>query len=136
MTRTTARHDIAVGIDPVKNWHLPLAWSVDEAHLRGVRLRLVVAVTPQHDTPDVDDTPRHLARRQAGMRALRAAFGWARSRRPGVEAVETLATAAEHALAVVVGRRGRGGYTGMGVGSVVHGLLHRAHCPMITVPAG
>ncbi|MER5208918.1 hypothetical protein [Streptomyces sp. NPDC002825] len=24
----------------------------------------------------------------------------------------------------------------MRVGSVVHGLLHRAHCPVITVPAG
>ncbi|WP_342669639.1 universal stress protein [Streptomyces vietnamensis] len=49
--------------------------------------------------------------------------------------VETLADAAEHALAVVVGRRGRGGYSGMRLGSVVHGLLHRAHCPVITVPA-
>ncbi|MFF6772926.1 hypothetical protein ACFY8W_05115 [Streptomyces sp. NPDC012637] len=35
-----------------------------------------------------------------------------------------------------VGRRGRGGYTGTRVGSVVHGLPHRAHCPVITVPAG
>ncbi|MFI8320331.1 universal stress protein [Streptomyces sp. NPDC085529] len=50
--------------------------------------------------------------------------------------VETLAEAAERVLAVVVGRRGRGGYTGMRVGSVVHGLLHRAHCPVITIPAG
>ncbi|MFE5709278.1 universal stress protein [Streptomyces sp. NPDC056501] len=50
--------------------------------------------------------------------------------------VETLANAADHALALVVGRRGRGGYTGMRVGSVVHGLLHRAHCPVVTVPVG
>ncbi len=48
--------------------------------------------------------------------------------------VEELARASEHALAVVVGRRGRGGYSGMRLGSVVHGLLHRAHCPVITVP--
>lgn len=48
--------------------------------------------------------------------------------------VEELARASEHALAVVVGRRGRGGYTGMRLGSVVHGLLHRALCPVITVP--
>ncbi|MGW4229466.1 universal stress protein [Streptomyces sp. NPDC004980] len=38
------------------------------------------------------------------------------------------------ALAVVVGRRGHGGYTGMRLGSVAHGLLHRAECPVITVP--
>nr|WP_229334374.1 universal stress protein [Streptomyces flavotricini] len=50
--------------------------------------------------------------------------------------VGELARVAEHALAVVVGRRGRGGYTGMRIGSVAHGLLHRAHYPVITVPTG
>ncbi|GGV35266.1 universal stress protein [Kitasatospora herbaricolor] len=48
--------------------------------------------------------------------------------------VEELAKASEHALAVVVGRRGRGGFTGMRLGSVPHGLLHHAHCPVVTVP--
>ncbi|WP_406306809.1 universal stress protein [Streptomyces sp. NBC_00885] len=48
--------------------------------------------------------------------------------------VEALAEAAEHALAVVVGRRGREGFTGMRLGSVPHGLLHRAVCPVVTVP--
>ncbi|MEV0189611.1 universal stress protein [Kitasatospora purpeofusca] len=48
--------------------------------------------------------------------------------------VEELARVSEHALAVVVGRRGGGGFTGMRLGSVPHGLLHRAHCPVVTVP--
>ncbi|MGW2370984.1 MULTISPECIES: universal stress protein [Kitasatospora] len=48
--------------------------------------------------------------------------------------VEELGIASEHALAVVVGRRGSGGFTGMRLGSVPHGLLHRANCPVITVP--
>ncbi|MHC0429805.1 universal stress protein [Streptomyces sp. O3] len=48
--------------------------------------------------------------------------------------VDVLAEAAEHALAVVVGRRGREGFTGMRLGSVPHGLLHRAACPVVTVP--
>ncbi|WP_354637207.1 universal stress protein [Kitasatospora camelliae] len=48
--------------------------------------------------------------------------------------VKELAEASEHALAVVVGRRGRGGFTGMRLGSVPHGLPHRAHCPVVTVP--
>ncbi|MEU2429399.1 universal stress protein [Streptomyces sp. NPDC007861] len=48
--------------------------------------------------------------------------------------VEVLAEAAEHALAVVVGRRGREGFTGMRLGSVPHGLLHRAACPVVVVP--
>lgn len=286
MTSTPDRSDIVVGIDPVKNWHMALAWAADETHLRGGVLRLVVAVPPQHDPSHVDGTPRHLAQRQVGTEALRTALTWAHARQPGINAtsslldgspaavltglsheadmivlgsrhlsrteeflsagslvvpvtakahcpvvvvgdaehvtqetpylvvgvdgsessraalawaveeadlrrcalraiavwqppvfslhsgdtlfhaerrllsettagwsekypdvrlthevpvgspVESLADAAEHALAVVVGRRGRGGYTGMRVGSVVHGLLHRAHCPVITVPAG
>ncbi|WP_371494706.1 universal stress protein [Kitasatospora sp. NBC_00374] len=48
--------------------------------------------------------------------------------------VEELAKASEHALAVVVGRRGHGGFTGMRLGSVPHGLLHHARCPIVTVP--
>ncbi|MFI6445690.1 universal stress protein [Kitasatospora sp. NPDC050543] len=48
--------------------------------------------------------------------------------------VEELAKASAHALAVVVGRRGHGGFTGMRLGSVPHGLLHHAHCPIVTVP--
>ncbi|KQX46241.1 MULTISPECIES: universal stress protein [unclassified Streptomyces] len=285
MTSTTDRGNIVVGIDPVKNGHMALAWAADEARLRGRELRLVVAVPPRHEPRHVDGAPRHLAQRQMGTEALRTALARAKARQPGVEAasslldgfpagilaglsheadmivlgsrhlsrteeylsagslvvpvtakadcpvvvvgdaehvtqempylvvgvdgsessraalawafeeadlrrcalraiavwqppvfslhssdtlfhaerrllsettagwaekypdvrlthevpigspVETLADASEHALAVVVGRRGRGGYTGMRVGSVVHGLLHRAHCPVITVPA-
>ncbi|MCX4510675.1 universal stress protein [Streptomyces sp. NBC_01619] len=48
--------------------------------------------------------------------------------------VDALAAAAENSLAVVVGRRGREGFTGMRLGSVPHGLLHRASCSVITVP--
>ncbi|MFD9128704.1 universal stress protein [Kitasatospora sp. NPDC059571] len=48
--------------------------------------------------------------------------------------VEELARLSEHALAVVVGRRGDGGFTGMRLGSVPHGLLRRAPCPVVIVP--
>ncbi|MGW6691328.1 universal stress protein [Streptomyces sp. NPDC054961] len=277
--------DIVVGIDPARDWHLPVAWAADEAQRRRLPLRLVLAVPPQHDTHHVDDTPGQTALRQAGADRLGQARDWVRGRHPEVNVrvemrggppvaalggaaeearmtvlgsrhlsrtaeffsagsivvpmsaqarcpvvvvgdsehisqqppyvvagidgsatatsalafafdeadlrgaalravcvwqppafmlddgevalgaqrvllaeataglsqkypdvhvtheilaghpVEELARAAEHALSVVVGRRGRGGYTGMRLGSVVHGLLHRAHCPVITVPA-
>ncbi|WP_327733519.1 universal stress protein [Streptomyces nojiriensis] len=282
---TAERREIVVGIDPARDWHLPLAWASDESHRRGIGLRLVVAVPPPQRTRQVDDTPRMTALRQAGSEALAAGYDWARERHLGLDAatdliegfpvpaigrlshqarmlvlgsrhlsrtaelfsagstvvpvvaqahcpvavvgnpehitqespylvvgidgsesskaalalafeeadlrgaalraiavwqppvfllhdeevalqaqrrmlsettagwsqkypdvvlshevpighpVEELAEAAEHALAVVVGRRGRGGYSGMRLGSVVHGLLHRAFCPVITVPA-
>ncbi|MFB0631557.1 universal stress protein [Streptomyces sp. AB3(2024)] len=276
-------HDVVVGIDPVRDWHLPLAWAADEAHRRRLPLRLVFAVPTRHDTRH-DDTPGHTALRRAGADRLDQARNWVHDRQPEVDVtvdllhgfpapalgraaekarlvvlgsrhlsrtaeffsvgsivvpvsaqagcpvvvvgdaehisqqppyvvvgldgsspataalvfafdeadlrgaalravcvwqppifmpndeeaalkaqrallseataglsdkypdvhvthevktghpVEELARAAECALAVVMGRRGRGGYTGLRLGSVVHGLLHRAHCPMITVP--
>ncbi|GGS38448.1 hypothetical protein Snoj_38980 [Streptomyces nojiriensis] len=282
--RRSGSHGIVVGIDPDREWHLPLAWAADEAHRRRLPLRLVLAVPSRHDAHHVDDTPGQIALRRAGADLLEAACGWVRDRHPearvtgellggspapvlggaardarmivlgsrhlsrtaeflsagslvvpvtaqahcpvvvvgdaehislqppyvvaGIDGsptataalafafdeadlrgatlrvvcvwqpplimsdgaeealraqrallseataglsekypdvrvtrevltghpVEELARAAEHALAVVVGRRGRGGYTGMRIGSVVHGLLHRAHCPVITVP--
>ncbi|WP_328924013.1 universal stress protein [Streptomyces sp. NBC_00190] len=282
---TAAARGIVVGIDPARDWHLPLAWAADEAHRRKLGLRLVMAVPPSHDAHQVDGEPRVTAPRQAADETLRAATAWARQRHPDVDVtaelaegmpapaigrssgqahmivlgsrrlsrtaeylsagstvvplaaqahcpvvvvgdaehitqqppylvvgidgsesskaalalafeeadlrgaalraiavwqpphfplydeeaalraqrrmlsettagwsqkypdvalaheaptghpVEELATAADHALALVVGRRGRGGYSGMRLGSVVHGLLHRAHCPVITVPA-
>ncbi|NXY93018.1 universal stress protein [Streptomyces sp. BR123] len=281
--RADAR-DVLVGIDPVREWHLPLAWAADEAYRRRLPMRLVLAVPPPHDTHHGDDTPGQVALRRTGAERLQQARDWVHARHPelavagdlrggfpapviaeaarqarmvvlgsrhlgrvaevvgagslvvpvtaqapcpvvvvgdaehttqqppyivaGIDGsaasatvlgfaldeadlrgaavravsvwqppvfllhdeevalraqrallaettaglsekypdvrlthevlvghpVEELARAAEHALAVVVGRRGRGGYTGMRLGSVVHGLLHRAHCPVITIP--
>jgi nucleotide-binding universal stress UspA family protein len=48
--------------------------------------------------------------------------------------VQVLAKASEHALGLVVGTRGHGGFTGMLLGSVSQGVLHYARCPVITVP--
>ncbi|MET9885641.1 universal stress protein [Streptomyces sp. NPDC006430] len=279
-----ARRELVIGLDPARDWRLPLAWAADEAQRRRLALRLVVAVPPPHDRRHGDDAPRQRALRQAGTEALGAGLSWARDRHPelavstdllggypsavlgslsleagmvvlgsrhlsrtaeffsagsqvvpvaaqatcpvvvvgdaehttqeppyvvvGIDGsepskvaldfayeeadlrgaelhaisvwqppvfllhdeevalqaqrrmlaettagrqekypdvvlkheipighpVEELAKAGEHALAVVVGRRGRGGYSGMHLGSVAHGLLHRAHCPVVTVP--
>ncbi|MGW5532301.1 universal stress protein [Streptomyces xanthochromogenes] len=284
MTDIAEGRDLVLGVDPTGTGELALAWAVDEADRRKVRLRLVTAVPFPHDTQHVDDGPQQGALRQAGKDALRKAAEWAYTRHPDVELtldllagapapvlcklsrrarmvilgsrhlsrmrevldggsvvlpvtaraqcpvvvvgdaehvtqepaflvvgvdgsepsnaaidlafreaslrgcalravsvwhppafsfaddsaarhaqrrmlseavagwseqfpdvaltheviighpVEALAEAAEHALALVVGRRGSGGYTGMLLGSVVHGLLHRAHCPLITTP--
>ncbi|MFH7597904.1 universal stress protein [Streptomyces racemochromogenes] len=279
-------HDIVLGVDPVRDWHLATAWAADEAHRRRLPLRLVLAVPAEHDTRRVDGTPQESAQRRSGADRLDQAAAWVGERHPevtvhtdllgGVPAhvlvaqarharllvlgsrhlgraaeflsagstvipvtaqaacpvavvgdaehvtqqpaylvvgidgsaattdalafafdeadrrgaalrvvcvwqpplfllndeevalkaqrfllseatagladkypdvhvthevltghpVEELARVAEHALALVVGRRGRGGYTGMRLGSVTHGLLHRAHCPVLTVPTG
>ncbi|MCX4781545.1 universal stress protein [Streptomyces sp. NBC_01264] len=129
---------LVVGIDGSESSKAALALALEEADLRGAALRAVSVwqppVFPFHDEE---------AAVQAQRRMLsETTAGWSQ-KYPDItlthevltgHPVEELAGAAEHALAVVVGRRGRGGYTGMRLGSVVHGLLHRAHCPVITVP--
>ncbi|MFD8325532.1 universal stress protein [Streptomyces lydicus] len=49
--------------------------------------------------------------------------------------VEVLVRESRHALALVTGTRGLGGFAGMLLGSVSQGALHHAQCPVVTVPA-
>lgn len=48
--------------------------------------------------------------------------------------VKVLSEASEHALGLVVGTHGHGGFAGMLLGSVTQGVLRHARCPVIAVP--
>lgn len=77
-------------------------------------------------------------------RLLAEALGGLRERYPDVEVRRrlvrgrvrhTLIEASADAGLVVVGARGRGGFTGLLLGSVSQAVLHHAHCPVAVVRA-
>ncbi|MFB6835747.1 universal stress protein [Streptomyces sp. NPDC056361] len=129
---------IVVGVDGSRDCRAAVAFAAAEASLRDARLTAVWVrprpLLPHGDeTEDPADHERLLAESVAGCA----------ERHPDVDAervvmrghpVEQLTRASLDALAVVVGRRGGGGHSGMRLGSTVHGLLHRAACPVIAVP--
>ncbi|MFF1511250.1 universal stress protein [Streptomyces sp. NPDC058326] len=129
---------IVVGVDGSKDCRAAVAFAAAEASLREARL-VAVWAWPRPLLSRGDENEGLAERR----RLLAEAVAGCAERHPDVEVekvivrghpVEELTRASREALAVVVGRRGRGGYTGMRLGSTVHGLLHHAECPVITVP--
>ncbi|NEC49969.1 universal stress protein [Actinospica acidiphila] len=129
---------VVVGVDGSPHSTAAVDLAVEEADLRGAGvLALYVWHPPLLGALDeraaVDECRRVLAETVAGRTAAH----------PDVELrqevvrghpVQALTEASEHALALVVGTRGHGGFTGMLLGSVSHGVLRHAHCPVITVP--
>ncbi|MFI8521218.1 universal stress protein [Streptomyces sp. NPDC085481] len=129
---------LVVGVDGSEASQAAVAFAVEEASLREARVRAVWVWPPSVFTHD--DLDEGLAERRRLL--AESVAGWA-VRYPDVAVsqevlrghpVEQLALVSEESLALIVGRRGRGGYSGMRLGSTVHGLLHRATCPVITVP--
>ncbi|WP_328946990.1 universal stress protein [Streptomyces sp. NBC_00250] len=129
---------VVVGVDGSASSQAAVAFAVEEASLREARLR-AVWVWPRSVLAH-DDGEGGLAERRRLL--AESVAGWT-ERYPDVaisqevlrgHPVEQLALASQESLSLVVGRRGRGGYSGMRLGSTVHGLLHRAPCPLITVP--
>ncbi|GAB2789889.1 universal stress protein [Streptomyces chlorus] len=129
---------LVVGVDGSESSRAAVEFAVEEAALHGAGLHAVwvwrrPVVSFDDEVAGLDERRRILSETVAG---------WG-GKYPDVKItcevlrghpVEELALASVGALVVVVGRHGRGGYSGMRLGSVVHGLLHRAECPVIIVP--
>ncbi|MFJ9856485.1 universal stress protein [Streptomyces albogriseolus] len=128
-----------VGVDGSPHAAAAVDVAFEEAALRGAHLRALYVWHPPllgvlDEDAAVQECRRVLSETVAGRTAAY----------PDVELhhevvrghpVQVLAEASEHALGLVVGTRGRGGFTGMLLGSVSQGVLHHAGCPVITVPA-
>ncbi|MFR9798189.1 universal stress protein [Streptomyces sp. MS06] len=127
-----------VGVDGSPQSAAAVDFAFEEAALRGAVLRaLYVWHPPRRGAPDEDaavqECRRLLSETVAGRTAAHPDVALHHEVVTG-HPVEVLATASEHALGLVVGTHGRGGFAGMLLGSVSQGVLHHARCPVITLP--
>jgi nucleotide-binding universal stress UspA family protein len=141
------RREVAVGVDGSEPAGSAIEFAFEEAGLRQARLRVVhvwshpASYGPGSMQPLVYD-PQIMAEEES--RALNDALDVWREKYPDVEVVSEvvqggpariLGAVSARADLLVVGTRGRGGFTGLLLGSVSHALLHYAHCPVAVVPS-
>ncbi|OIJ65436.1 universal stress protein UspA [Streptomyces mangrovisoli] len=125
---------VVVAVDGSAEGEGAIEFAFAEAALRDTEILAVHAWLPDHVPPGtgVESAERLLAQAVAGRR----------ERYPDVEVRqevlsgeprEVLIDASKDARMLVVGARGRGGFTGMLLGSVSQAMLHHAHCPVAVV---
>ncbi|MEV6615469.1 universal stress protein [Streptomyces sp. NPDC051051] len=153
VVREPARADgpVVVGVDGSAAGRRAVDFAFAEAELRKVPLVALHAWTtwnaplpaPQDASEPYANPPGALAGEEE--RLLSEALAGFRERYPGVVVDhkvvhggvrEALIEASRSAQLVVVAARGRGGFTGLLLGSVSQALLHHAHCPVAIVRGG
>jgi len=135
--------DIVVGLDGSTESDAALRWAAHEAQRHGARLTVLHAHDPvQHayDTPLEEVYERGLV--HIAKVIVDSAVTEVRSLEPAVPvhgettgggAAAALIRASGPDTMIVVGSRGRGGFTGLLLGSVGLQLLHHADCPVLVV---
>ena len=137
---------IVVGVDGSENAIQALHFAIEEARIRGARLR---AVTAWHVPPavygagwapastDLDEF------RKLAEASLRESVAEAGATEAGIEVtpvvreghpVDVLIAESEGADLLVVGTRGLGGFKKLVLGSVSGQVAHHAPCPVVIVP--
>jgi nucleotide-binding universal stress UspA family protein len=133
---------IVVGVDGSPVSEAAIAFAFEEASARGADL---VAVHAWHDSPLTDmlekgysslyldtaavDAEELLAQRLAGWKEKYPDVSVTRVA-PRGRAAKVLMDYAEGARLLVIGSRGRGGFTGLTLGSTSQALIHHAPCPV------
>ncbi len=146
--RTADEGPVVVAVDGTPRSRGAVAFAFEEASLRGTDLVALHAWTTWSDHGDagpanlvhlLGDVKDPQAQQQ---RLLEEALSGHREEHPEVtvhaRAVQgrtrpTLIEASRDARLMVVGARGRGGFTGLLLGSVSQAVLHHAYCPVAVV---
>ncbi|WP_331769069.1 universal stress protein (plasmid) [Embleya sp. NBC_00888] len=132
---------IVVAVDGSRRSEAAVAYAFEEASVRGLPLLAVHVRQPLAGLMSGISIPDEM--QEGRIRLAETLAGWS-EKHPEVTVtrdvlvghpVATLVQVSEHALCLVVGTRGLGGFEGMLLGSVSHGLIHRAYCPLVIVPA-
>jgi len=129
-----------VGVDGSPHSAAAVDFAFDEAALHGAALRALYVWHPPRlgvlldEDAAVQECRRLLSETVAGRSVGHPEVDLHHEVVHG-HPVEVLTRASAHALGLVVGTRGHGGFTGMLLGSVSQGVLHHAGCPVITVPS-
>jgi nucleotide-binding universal stress UspA family protein len=137
---------VVVGIDGSAEAAAALRFAVEEAALRGARLRIVCAWEPSTSsyageafaaTPDVFLESEHRAESllRAALEQVPAGGVVAEALAEEGRPVTVLLEQSEGADLLVVGSRGRGVTKRLLLGSVGHDLAHHVCCPLVIVPS-
>jgi nucleotide-binding universal stress UspA family protein len=134
---------IVVGVDGSETSKRALAWAIEEAGLRGCKVRTVHAWQyPVSDAwagmpVNIYDELEEDAKRQLDS-VVREVAG---AQAAGIEQVVVvgapswvLVESARDAELLVVGSRGLGGFKGLLLGSVGQQVVHHAPCPVVVLP--
>ena len=137
---------VVVGVDGSERARRAVLVAAEQARRLGVPLRVVCSVPPISGSlawmPATVDQEEVLA---DVRHALDNGLLWLSSHFPGLRLeseviegspVETLIRESATSLLLVTGSRGRGGFTGMLLGSTSQGVLHHAKGPVMVVPDG
>ena len=133
---------VLVGVDGSESAAYAVALAADEADRRDAELVLTHVRAPERGAPAPEVAAEATtAERAEAAELLGAAAARIREAHPELRVTErpvvaaspetALRDASADASLVVVGSRGRGGFTGLLLGSVSQALVQHAHCPVL-----
>jgi nucleotide-binding universal stress UspA family protein len=136
---------VVVGVDGSQSAYHAALWAAGEAERRATSLTLVHSIhipdAAGGSTP-LDQIEIAERRRAEGRELLDRAAAALRGRRPelmldltitDLDPADLLANLSRDAAVLVTGTRGRGGFTGMLLGSVARKLAAHSRCPLVVV---
>ncbi len=134
---------VVVGIDGSSHGRAALQWAANEANLRKCELLVIHAFDSPWNYwsgPTAAVPMEDVEKEQ--QRLLAAELDVVTGQFPGLTvnseivndfAARTLIDRSEDAALVVVGSRGKGGFSGLLLGSVSQQVVQHAHCPVVVV---